>query len=102
MLYPIAIGVYCVLGALLAAALITDKHCNTNKKEAFFCIIAGLVWPLAIGTAAGHGLYENIKEKLYTKRQARNERILRFSSKLVKMNLISKNTYYAVSNRMKP
>ncbi len=92
---------YFLLGGLLAGALLTDKHCNTNKKEAFFCFVAGLVWPLAVGTAAGFGLFENVREKIYARRQLRNEKVLRFANQLVKMKLITKDTYHAVSKRMK-
>lgn len=100
MLCTILVGSYCFIGGLLAAALLTDKHCNTNKKEAAFCFIAGIVWPLAIGTAAGFGLYENVKEKLFVKKQARNEQILRLSAKLLKMKIISAETMFAVQKRM--
>lgn len=99
MFFYIFIGVYCFVGGLLASALMTDKHCNTNKKEAVFCFLAGCLWPLAIATAAGFGLYENVREKILTKKMARNEQITKFANKLVKMKLISKETYLKLSKR---
>lgn len=100
MLCYILTGVYCFIGVLLGAALLTDRHCNTNKKEALFCAVAGLVWPLAIGAAAGLGLFENVKEKVQAKRQARNEKLLRFAAKLLKMKIISASTMSEVQKRI--
>lgn len=100
MFFYIVTGIYCFVGGLLAAALLTDKHCNTNKKEALFCSIAGLVWPLAIGVAAGFGVYENVREKIMARRHARNERLAKFASKLVKIKLLSKETYTEMTKRM--
>ena len=92
-------AIYCFVGGLLASALLTDKHCNTNKKEALFCFLAGVLWPLAIATAAGFGLYENVREKIMVKKMARHEQITKFANKLVKMKLISRETYQTLAKR---
>jgi len=100
MLCTIITGIYCFIGGLLAAALLTDKHCNTNRREAVFCLIAGVLWPLAIGVAAGFGLYDNVKEKINVRRQARNEQLMRFAAKLFKMRVISKETMLEIQRRI--
>ena len=100
MLTYILEGIYLLSGVLLAAALLTDKNANTNKKEAVFCIVAGAVWPLAVGTAAGFALYENVQEKLFIRRQNRAEQVIRFSNKLHKLQLISKDTLLEVRERL--
>ena len=90
---------YFFIGGLLAAALLTDKNVNTNRLEAGFCVAAGLLWPLAVGTAAGFAFYENIREKIEIKRQARNEQVRRFCVKLHKMRLISKETLASLQKK---
>lgn len=100
MLLIISISGYVIIGALVAASLLTDRQTNTSKLDAVLSTIAGLVWPLAIGAAAGFALFENLHNRYLEKRRTRNEQILRFTSKLVRMGLISSNAHYAVIREM--
>lgn len=100
MILTIIIGIYCTIGGLLTGALLTDKNVNTNKLEAVFCFIAGTLWPLAIGIAAGFGLFENIRDRRLVKRRIRNDLITRFSGKLYKLQLISRDTLFEVQKRL--
>lgn len=96
----IGIIVYALIGGMLVGALLTDKHTNTCTQDAVFCVIAGPVWPLAIGAAAGFALYDNIRDRRFEKRRERNGHLIRFSAKLLKLGLISAETHYAVQQKL--
>jgi hypothetical protein len=91
---------YVLSGVIVAAALISDKNANTCRKETFFCIAAGVLWPLCVFIAASYAFYENVKERQAEKRRARRERIIVFSRKLVKLGLIREETYLALYKRL--
>lgn len=92
MLPIILSSIYFLIGGLLAGALLTDKNVNTNRLEALFSFLAGVLWPLAVATAAGFAFWENIREKIEIRRQQRSEQVRRFCSKLLKLQLISRET----------
>lgn len=100
MLLAFGIGLYSLIGIVLSAALLTDNHTNTCKTDAFFCCIAGPVWPLAIGAAAGFALHDNLKDKRYARKRLENDFKLKFSSKLLKLQLISAETHYKVRSKL--
>lgn len=92
--------VYSLIGGMLVGALLTDKHTNTCKTDAIFCVIAGPIWPLAIGAASGFALVDNIKERMHARRKERGQYMLRFSAKLLKLQLISAETHYEVQRKI--
>jgi hypothetical protein len=95
-----AIVVYSIIGGMLVGALLTDKHTNTCKQDALFCCIAGPIWPLAIGAAAGFALWDNLKDRRFERTRARREQVQRFCGKLLKLGLISSNTMYTVNRKL--
>lgn len=94
------VAIYCIIGTILTAALLTDKHCCSNKKEAAFACVAGILWPLAVAVAASFGLFDNIKDKLRERRAQRFDRLRRFAAVMMKMKLIGQDTLVAVEKRM--
>ncbi len=86
-------------GILLSAALLTDKHVNRDRKDAILCVIAGILWPATIYLVTGLALHENVKERIRAKKSLQREQILRFSSYLCKMRIISRETLNSLAQR---
>ena len=100
MLLYLLILCYTLSGVLVGAALVTDKTANTSRRETFYCVAAGALWPLCVFIAASAALYENVLEKIDASRRARRERIIIFARKLVKLQLIREETYTALYQRL--
>ena len=83
---------YFFLCGLVTLALLSDEKINTNRWEAYFCVVVGLLWPIAMAVAASVALVENIKAKRVAKKQAEREQLIRFCRNLHKLQLISFET----------
>jgi hypothetical protein len=93
MYFNFCIVSYIIVGVILAVVLLRDKDVNRGWGDAYVCCLVGLFWPLAISLVFSIGLYDNITDKFFVKKQAKNLSLQQFGTQLVKLQLISKETY---------
>lgn len=91
---------YLVIGLLILAKLLSDKQLNNSWKDLLFCIMMAPIWPFIVGFSAAWALYDNIQGKRFDKKMAKRERIIFFTLKLLKMNLISRETHLRVQREL--
>jgi len=82
-----AIVSYVVTAVLIVGALLTSEQANTNFKEACYCILTGVFWPLGVPMLAGALFYSNVMEAVRERRREEAEQLRLFTGILHKLDL---------------
>ncbi len=81
---------YAITGFATSGSLLTNKETNNSKTDIALCVIAGLLWPIALTFFSIALFYTNAKD-IYRVRQERQlDQMAVFIRKLYKLGLISK------------
>ena len=106
------IGFYVITSIGAIGALLDSEETNQNKKEALFCIVAGILWPLATLIVSYASLYDSLSKKHRQRQRRQRERqedkyyqMKAFIRQLAKLELVSKPTakevIFIINSRLK-
>lgn len=91
---------YGVTGVLVTVALLTDKTTCQNKKEALYCVLFGLIWPLCIALVAASNIVQSVQAKRKLRLQERTYHILSFMTQLGKLRIVPYITVNQVAHKL--
>lgn len=81
---------YAITGFATSGSLLTNKETNNSKTDIALCVIAGLLWPIALTIFSTALFYTNVKDIYQTRREKQLDQLLRFIRPLHKLGLISR------------